>query len=70
MKVNVQPERGIFMAIKIIQHGRLRKCACFNCGCIFSFEREDTTKEELVGILEYATCVECPECEERNIISL
>ena len=57
------------MAIKIIQLGRLRKCACFNCGCIFSFEREDT-KEELVGISEYATCVECPECEERNIISL
>lgn len=69
MKVNGQPKRGIFMAIKIIQHGRLRECNCFNCRCIFSFEKEDT-KEELVGILEYATYVECPECGERNIVSL
>lgn len=69
MKAKENLREGNFMAIKIIQHGRLRECACFNCGCIFSFEREDT-KEELVGISKYVTCVECPECEERNIISL
>lgn len=32
------------MTVKIIQHGRLRECICFNCECIFSFEKEDVKK--------------------------
>lgn len=68
-KVSEKLKREDVMAIKIIQHGRLRECNCFNCRCIFSFEKEDT-KEELVGISEYATCVECPECGERNVVNL
>lgn len=60
---------GIFMAIKIIQHGRLRECACFGCRCIFSFEKEDTKKEQ-THMSEYATYVECPECGEKNIVMI
>ena len=57
------------MAIKIIQHGRLRECGCFNCRCIFSFEEEDIEKE-LVYTSRYAMYVKCPECGERNVINL
>lgn len=32
------------MSIKIIRHGILRERECFNCGCIFSFEKEDVKK--------------------------
>lgn len=57
------------MAIKIIRHGRLRECVCFNCRCIFSFEEEDIEKESVYtpGCTMY---VKCPECGERNVISL
>lgn len=55
------------MAIKIIRHGILRESECFNCGCIFSFEKEDV-KKELIHISEYVTYVECPECGAKNTV--
>lgn len=55
------------MSIKIIRHGILRERECFNCGCIFSFEKEDV-KKELIRISEYATYVECPECGAKNTV--
>ena len=57
------------MTVKIIRHGRLRECGCFNCRCIFSFEEEDIGKE-LVYTPRYAMYVKCPECGERNVINL
>lgn len=69
MKVREKLKREGFMTVKIIQHGRLREYICFNCRCIFPFEKEDT-KKELVHISEYATYVECPECGERNVVNL
>lgn len=68
-KVSEKLGKDGVMTIKIIRHGILRECECFNCGCIFSFEKEDV-KKELIHISKYVTYVECPECEERNIISL
>lgn len=48
--------------IKIIKHGRLRQCTCCHCGCIFTFEKEDVN--------ECGEFVKCPDCKERNTVSL
>lgn len=55
--------------IKVIKHGRYRTCSCYNCGCIFTFEKEDV-KVEQAGMNEYKRFVECPDCRERNTVSL
>lgn len=55
--------------IQIIKHGRLRQCTCYNCGCIFTHEKEDI-KVEQTGINEYGGFVKCPDCKERNTVSL
>ena len=44
-------------------------CSCYNCGCIFTFEKEDV-KVEQVGVNEHERFVECPDCRERNTVSL
>ena len=53
--------------IRVIKHGRYRTCSCYNCGCIFTFEKEDVKVED--GF-EYKRFVECPDCGERNTVSL
>lgn len=68
-KVSEKLKREGFMTAKIIQHGRLRECVCFNCRCIFSFEEENIEKES-VYTPGCTTYVKCPECGERNVISL
>lgn len=55
--------------IKVIKHGHYRTCSCYNCGCIFTFEKEDV-KVEQAGMNEYERFVECPDCRERNTVSL
>lgn len=55
--------------IRIIKHGKYRTCSCYNCGCIFTFEKEDVRTEEL-GKNEYTRGVQCPDCGERNTVSL
>lgn len=55
--------------IRIIKHGQYRTCSCYNCGCIFTFEKEDVTTEDL-GKNEYTRGVQCPDCGERNTVSL
>ena len=32
--------------IKVIKHGHYRTCSCYNCGCIFTFEKEDVKVED------------------------
>lgn len=55
--------------IEVIKHGKLRKCTCCKCECVFTFEKEDL---EIVfpEKMEFAKAVECPECKERNIVIL
>lgn len=53
--------------IRVIKHGRYRTCSCYNCGCIFTFEKEDVKVED--GF-EYKRFVECPDCGEMNTVSL
>lgn len=55
--------------IKVIKHGHYRTCSCYNCGCIFTFEKEDV-KVEQTGMNNYERFVECPDCGERNTVSL
>lgn len=55
--------------IRIIKHGKYMTCSCYNCGCIFTFEKEDVQTEE-IGKNEYTRGVQCPDCGERNTVSL
>lgn len=55
--------------IKVIKHGEMRQCTCYNCRCIFTFEKEDV-KHEQTGPNEMEHVVECPDCKERNYVSL
>ena len=55
--------------IKIIKHGRKpREITCKNpdCGCVFTFEKEDTKLVELGdwygGTGKFKTVVNCPDC--------
>lgn len=52
------------MTIKIIKHGGRRKVECLNCGCIFSYEKEDI-RTVTIGYNEYVDNVYCPECGEK-----
>lgn len=47
--------------IKILRHGTKRTIECEDCGCLFSFEKEDITTEQ-AGINEYKHYIECPDC--------
>ena len=55
--------------IKVIEHGRSRQSICYNCGCIFTFEKEDA-KLDQTGINDYEYFVKCPDCKKRNKVSL
>lgn len=55
--------------IRVIKHGTQRTCSCYNCGCIFTFEREDVRSEKM-SENEYTKGVKCPECGETNTVSL
>nr|DAO78690.1 MAG TPA: zinc-ribbon domain protein [Caudoviricetes sp.] len=62
-------ERRNKKMIKLIKHGNHRTCSCYNCGCIFTFEKEDVTTEDL-GKNEYVTRVQCPDCRKMNTVNL
>ena len=55
------------MMIRIIKHGKVRQCTCYNCGCIFTYEKEDMQYHIIVPN-EEETYVVCPDCEERNLV--
>lgn len=50
--------------IEVIKHGKLRKCEC-----VFTFEKEDIETVQ-TGQIKFEKAVECPECEERNMVIL
>ena len=47
--------------IKIIRHGDKKRLVCTECGCIFTYETEDTVTNR-TGLNEYETHVDCPDC--------
>ena len=55
--------------IKVIKHGKFRQWTCRNCGCIFTFERDDAETVQ-TGINEWQKEIECPDCKERNVVLL
>lgn len=55
--------------IKVIKHGKMRQCTCYKCQCVFTFEKEDV-KYVITGINESCYVVECPDCGERNEVSV
>ena len=46
---------------RILVHGNKRVKECNECGCIFTYEKEDVVTEQ-TGINEYMTYVACPDC--------
>ena len=52
--------------IRIIKHGKFRQCTCYNCGCIFTYEKEDVRVQQDRNNVDRT--VECPDCKERNYI--
>ena len=49
------------MAIKILKHGTKKVVTCNNCGCVFEYEKEDTTTIQL-KYNEYKQYINCPDC--------
>ena len=48
--------------IKIIKEGTRKIAKCPNCGCEFSYEREDVLKDPTCKYIENR--VKCPQCNE------
>lgn len=48
--------------VKIIKHGNKKQTTCKECGCVFTYEKEDTVTEQY-SMNEYVTIVECPDCK-------
>lgn len=53
--------------IIVLKRGNRYKVNCPDCGCEFSYEKEDVEVKQL-GMNEYERTVNCPECG-RSIIS-
>lgn len=50
--------------IKILEHGTIQKKRCEDCGCLFSYEKEDVEHKNnkldpLLGRYDYVTCPQC-----------
>lgn len=48
--------------IRIIEKGTIQKIQCGECGCLFSFEKED------IEIKNDCKTIKCPQCN--NILAL
>lgn len=47
--------------IRVLKHGEKRTIECKECGCVFTYEKEDVTTEQ-TGMNEYMSYVACPDC--------
>lgn len=53
--------------IKIIEHGTIKKKQCENCGCLFSYEKEDIEHSTNISLESFACGYDyiiCPQCKE------
>ena len=55
--------------IKIIKEGTRKTCECENCGCVFSYEKEDieVVKSDILNSRE--EFITCPQCNKKVYIS-
>ena len=56
--------------IKIIEPGTIAKCA--ECGCKFSYEKEDIEKDGILlnnSVFLGKTCVVCPQCGKEIVLT-
>lgn len=53
--------------IRIIEYGAIKKKRCDNCGCLFSYEKEDIKRGTIFCFEVFADCeyVICPQCKEK-----
>lgn len=54
--------------IKIIKFGTRQIRTCSECGCQFSFEKEDITREDTDNYKGYREFVQCPQCHQKIIL--
>lgn len=59
--------------IEVIQHGSKRRVTCESCGCIFTYEEEDTattltSQITLISQIEWVRFVICPDCGEKVLL--
>lgn len=56
--------------IKIIERGTIERKRCYNCGCLFSYEKEDIERGTNFSFGVFAGCeyVICPQCKEKITI--
>ena len=52
--------------IKVITHGRFRKHTCSECGCEFSYEKEDLHYVQ-TAINDCEWRITCPECGKEDV---
>jgi len=62
------------MATKIIKEGTLMKVHCNECGCLFSYEKEDIKKREFSDprddiINGFKEWVVCPQCKSEVVLT-
>ena len=48
--------------IKIIEHGTIERKRCKNCGCLFSYEKEDIEHNTHCNFGNYDYII-CPQCK-------
>ena len=53
--------------IKVIAHGKFRKHTCSECGCEFSYEREDM-RYVTTEINDSEWRVACPDCGTEDVV--
>lgn len=53
--------------IVILQHGSKRRVTCGSCGCIFTYEKEDTATTQ-TDLNEWTKFVICPDCGEKVLL--
>lgn len=54
--------------IKVIKHGKMKQTTCSDCGCVFTYEKEDTFTEQ-IDINEWYTFITCPDCGSKIFTS-
>lgn len=57
--------------IKIIKEGTRKELTCESCGCVFSYESEDTKFEDKpspVGGMYREDYIECPQCKSKILL--
>ena len=56
--------------IRIIRQGTRKKAECDNCGCEFTYEKEDTkqTPPDPLRMVGQKEIVQCPQCGDEIVL--